>query len=60
MASSYDDPEDVIKYYMNDPQKLSEVQMMVVEDMVVEWITDKIKVEEKPSTFSEVMNSNAA
>jgi trigger factor len=45
---------------MNDPQKLSEVQMMVVEDMVVEWITDKIKVEEKPSTFSEVMNSNAA
>ena len=60
MASSYDDPEDVVKYYMDDPQKLSEIQMMVVEDMVVEWITDKIKVEEKPSTFSEVMNSNAA
>ena len=59
MASSYDDPEDVIKYYMNDPQKLSEVQMMVVEDMVVEWITEQIKVEEKLSTFSEVMNSNA-
>lgn len=60
MASSYDDPEDVVKYYMDDPQKLSEIQMMVVEDMVVEWITDKIKVEKKPSTFSEVMNSNTA
>ena len=60
MASSYDDPEDVIKYYMNDPQKLSEVQMMVVEDMAVEWITEQVKVEEKASTFSEVMNSNAA
>ena len=60
MASSYEDPEDVVKYYMNDPQKLSEVQMMVVEDMVVEWITEQIKVEDKTSTFSEVMNSNAA
>ena len=60
MASSYEDPEDVVKYYMNDPQKLSEVQMMVVEDMVVEWITEQIKVEDKASTFSEVMNSNAA
>jgi trigger factor len=60
MASSYEDPEDVVKYYMNDPQKLSEVQMMVVEDMVVEWIIEQVKVEEKTSTFSEVMNSNAA
>lgn len=60
MASSYEDPEDVVNYYMNDPQKLSEVQMMVVEDMVVEWICEQIKVEEKVSTFSEVMNSNAA
>lgn len=60
MASSYEDPEDVVNYYMNDPQKLSEVQMMVVEDMVVEWICEQIKVEDTTSTFSEVMNSNAA
>jgi len=60
MASSYEDPEDVVSYYMNDPQKLSEVQMMVVEDLVVEWIIEQVKVEEKASTFSEVMNSNAA
>jgi trigger factor len=60
MASSYEDPENVVKYYMDDPQKLSEVQMMVVEDTVVEWIIEQIKVEEKPSSFNEVMNSNAA
>ena len=45
---------------MNDQQKLSEIQMMVVEDMVVEWIYDRVKVEEKTSTFGEVMNSAAA
>ncbi|NQZ54677.1 MAG: trigger factor [Piscirickettsiaceae bacterium] len=60
IASSYEDPEDVVKFYMNDQQKLSEIQMMVVEDAVVEWIYDRVKVEEKSSTFSEVMNSAAA
>ena len=60
IAASYEDPEDVLKFYMNDQQKLSEIQMMVVEDMVVEWIYDRVKVEEKTSTFGEVMNSAAA
>ena len=61
MASCYEDPEDVVNHYMNDPQKLSEVQMMVVEDMVVEHVLGQVKVEQIASTFSEVMNaSNAA
>lgn len=60
IAASYEDPDDVVKYYMNDQQKLSEIQMMVVEDMVVDWVLDRVKVEEKSSTFSEVMNSAAA
>lgn len=60
IAASYEDPEDVVKFYMNDQKKLSEIQMMVVEDTVVEWLYDNIKVTEKTSSFSEVMNSNAA
>jgi len=60
IAASYEDPEDVVKFYMNDQQKLSEIQMMVVEDTVVEWIYENVKVEEKASTFSEVMNAAAA
>jgi len=60
IAASYEDPEDVVKFYMNDQQKLSEIQMMVVEDTVVEWIYENVKVEETTSTFSEVMNAAAA
>ncbi|NOQ94764.1 MAG: trigger factor, partial [Methylophaga sp.] len=60
IAESYEDPEDVVKFYMNDQQKLSEIQMMVVEDAVVEWIYDNVKVEETSSTFSEVMNAAQA
>lgn len=60
IAESYEDPEDVVKFYMNDQQKLSEIQMMVVEDAVVEWIYDNVKVEETSSTFSDVMNAASA
>jgi len=31
--------------------------MTVVEDMVVEWIYDHVKVEESTSTFSDVVNA---
>ncbi|PCH66115.1 MAG: trigger factor [Gammaproteobacteria bacterium] len=60
IATSYDDPEDVVKFYMNDQEKLSEIQMMVVEEQVVEWIYEHVKVEESTSTFSDVMNANTA
>jgi trigger factor len=60
IATSYEDPEDVVKFYMNNQEKLSEIQMMVVEEQVVEWIYEHVKVEESTSTFSEVMNANSA
>ena len=60
IATSYEDPEDVVKFYTNDQEKLSEIQMMVVEEQVVEWIYEHVKVEESTSTFSDVMNANTA
>jgi trigger factor len=60
IASSYEDPEDVIKFYETNQERMNEVNMMVVEEQVVEWIYDRVKVEESTSTFSEVMNASAA
>jgi trigger factor len=57
IAASYEDAEEVVNYYMNNQEKLSEIQMTVVEDMVVEWIFDHVKVEESTSTFSDVVNA---
>jgi trigger factor len=56
IAESYEDPTEVVNYYMNNQDKLNEVQMIVVEDLVVEWIQEHVKVEESTSTFSEVVN----
>ncbi|EMR12701.1 trigger factor [Methylophaga lonarensis MPL] len=60
IAANYEDPEDVHNYYNNNQERLAEIQMMVVEDKVVEWIYDHVKVTESTSNFSEVMNSAAA
>lgn len=57
IAASYEDPEDVVNYYMTNQDKLSEIQMMVVEDAVVDWIYDHVKVTESTSSFTEVMNA---
>lgn len=57
IAASYEDADEVVNYYMNNQEKLSEIQMTVVEDMVVEWIFDHVKVEESTSTFSDVVNA---
>ncbi len=57
IAASYEDPEEVVTFYMNNQERLSEIQMTVVEDIVVEWIYDHVKVEESTSTFSDVVNA---
>ncbi len=58
IAESYEDPEDVVKHYMETPEKLSEVQMVVVEDAVVDWVLDNVKIKEVSSSFSEVMGNS--
>jgi len=60
IAASYEDPEEVVQHYKDNADKLSQIQMMVVEDMVMDLILDSVKVEELISTFSEVMNPSAA
>ena len=60
IAASYEDPKEVVQHYKDNTEKLSQIQMMVVEDMVVDLILDSVKVKETVSTFSEVMNPPAA
>jgi trigger factor len=57
MASSYDRPEEVIAWYYGDRQRLSDVEAVVMEEIIVDWVLDKCKVNEVQSTFDVVMNS---
>ncbi len=59
LASSYDEPAEVIKYYYENPQMLSGVEASVLEDMVVDLVLDKATVTEKTVSYEEVVKPQA-
>lgn len=57
-AQSYEDPKDVLKYYFGDRQRLAEVEALVLEENVVNYVLGLAKVTEKSVGFDELMANN--
>jgi trigger factor len=55
MAQSYEKPSEVVRWYLGDRQRLAEVEAIVVENNVAEFVLGKAKVTEKPLPFDELM-----
>lgn len=55
-AQTYEDPQQVIDYYYGNKEQLSGIQNLVLEDQVVDWVLDQVKVEDVAKGFDEVMN----
>ena len=58
-AQSYEHPEEVIRWYYAQPQRLQEVEGVAIEDNVVAWALSAAKVVEKPIAFDELMGQKA-
>ncbi len=56
IASTYDKPEDVVNYYYSDKKRLAELESLVLEDTVVDWVLQQAKVNELKTSFDEIMN----
>lgn len=59
MAASYEDKEEVINWYMSQPQQLQQIEGMVIEEEVVEKLLEKAKVSEETLSYEEVMSPPA-
>jgi trigger factor len=57
-AQSYEDPADVVRWYYSDTQRLAQVEALVVEDNVVDWVLGVAKVSDKVVEFDELMATN--
>lgn len=55
IASTYEEPDQVVELYNRDPQLMSSLQSRVLEDQVAEWIADHAKVTEVKQSFGDVM-----
>ena len=56
-AQSYEHPDQVVKWYYEQPQRLQEVESIALEDNVVAWVLEHAKVTDKPVSFDELMGN---
>ena len=55
LAASYERPADVVRWYYGDNRRLAEVEAIVIENNVTDYILSKAKVVEKQVDFDELM-----
>ena len=55
LAASYEKPEDVVRWYFGDRQRLAEVEAVVIETNVADYVMGKAKVNDKSVSFEELM-----
>jgi trigger factor len=56
-AESYEQPDQLVRWYYGDPSRLAEFEAVAMEDNVVEWALGKMKVEDKATGFDELMGT---
>lgn len=58
LAASYEKPQDVVRWYLGDKQRMAEAQAVVIENNVTEFVLGKARVVAKTVSFDELMGQN--
>jgi trigger factor len=59
LASSYEKPADVVRWYYSDNRRLAEVEAIVIEANVTQHVMSHGKVTDVAVSFEELMGQNA-
>ena len=57
MAQSYEKPADVMRWYLGDRQRMAEVEAVVIENNVAEYVLSQAQVTDKVLPFDELMTA---
>jgi trigger factor len=55
LAASYEKPADVMRWYFSDNNRMAEVEAVIIENNVTEFVLSQAKITEKAITFDELM-----
>ena len=55
IASTYENPDQVIELYRNDPNLMRGLQNRVMEEQVMDWVAERADATERSVSFAEVM-----
>ncbi|MFZ1539510.1 MAG: trigger factor [Chromatiaceae bacterium] len=56
LASTYENPKEVVDFYYGSKEHLSSVEALALEGHVVDWVLTQVQVEDEPQSFQELMN----
>jgi len=54
-AQSYEEPEQVVQWYYQSPQRMQEIESLALEENVVAWVAGQAQVEDVTTSFEELM-----
>ena len=57
-AKSYDQPEEVVRWYYESPERLGEIESVVLEGNVVQWVIGQVKLTDKETPFEDLMGNS--
>jgi trigger factor len=58
-AQGYEEPQEVVQWYYENPQRLQDVEALALEDNVVAWVVGQVQVADEPTKFDELMGRSA-
>ena len=58
-AESYENPQEVVDYYMQDPNARRGIENLVLEDEVVNWVLGEVQVSDESKSFDDLMENRA-
>jgi trigger factor len=58
MSQSYEKPAEVMRWYLGDRERMAEVEAVVIENNVTQFVLAQAKVVDKSLPFDELMTSN--
>jgi trigger factor len=58
LAASYEKPADVVRWYYSENQRMAEVEAIVIENNVTDFVLSKATIADKSVSFDELMAQN--
>ncbi len=57
IAAAYENPQQVIDWYLKDREQRAQIEAVVLEDQVVDWLLTQVTVADQASSYREVLQN---
>ncbi|MDD5379159.1 MAG: trigger factor [Acidithiobacillus sp.] len=55
MSEQYEDPEQFVSWYRSNPEQMEQAEALVLEDKVVAWLLERVKVNDEAVSFNQLI-----